>query len=51
LKIVVKIWASVQPHACALIAICMTGQDFDVVVVGSGAAGMVAALTATHQGL
>lgn len=29
----------------------MTGQAFDVVVVGSGAAGMVAALTAAHQGL
>ena len=29
----------------------MTGQEFDVVVVGSGAAGMVAALTAAHQGL
>nr|AVN89959.1 3-ketosteroid-1-dehydrogenase KstD1 [Mycolicibacterium neoaurum] len=32
----------------------MTAQDysvFDVVVVGSGAAGMVAALTAAHQGL
>jgi 3-oxosteroid 1-dehydrogenase len=26
-------------------------QEFDVVVVGSGAAGMVAALTAAHQGL
>ena len=29
----------------------MAGQEFDVVVVGSGAAGMVAALTAAHQGL
>jgi 3-oxosteroid 1-dehydrogenase len=29
----------------------MTGQEYDVIVVGSGAAGMVAALTATHQGL
>lgn len=29
----------------------MTGQTFDVVVVGSGAAGMVAALTAADQGL
>src|SRR3712207_1205868 len=29
----------------------MTGQEYDVVVVGSGAAGMVAALTAAHQGL
>ncbi|HEU4361640.1 MAG TPA: 3-oxosteroid 1-dehydrogenase [Mycobacterium sp.] len=29
----------------------MTGQDYDVVVVGSGGAGMVAALTAAHQGL
>ena len=32
----------------------MSGQEyreFDVVVVGSGAAGMVAALTAAHQGL
>lgn len=32
----------------------MTGQEygvFDVVVVGSGGAGMVAALTAAHQGL
>jgi 3-oxosteroid 1-dehydrogenase len=29
----------------------MTGQEFDVVVVGSGAAGMVAALTAAHEGL
>ena len=29
----------------------MTGQEYDVVVAGSGAAGMVAALTAAHQGL
>src|SRR5262245_46589017 len=29
----------------------MTGEESDVVVVGSGAAGMVAALTAAHQGL
>ncbi|MCV7002822.1 3-oxosteroid 1-dehydrogenase [Mycolicibacterium alvei] len=29
----------------------MTGQEYDVVVVGSGAAGMVAALTAAHNGL
>lgn len=29
----------------------MTGQEHDVIVVGSGAAGMVAALTAAHQGL
>jgi 3-oxosteroid 1-dehydrogenase len=29
----------------------MTAQEFDVVVVGSGGAGMVAALTAAHQGL
>ena len=29
----------------------MTASEFDVVVVGSGAAGMVAALTAAHQGL
>jgi len=29
----------------------MTAQEYDVVVVGSGAAGMVAALTAAHQGL
>src|SRR5246500_2202490 len=29
----------------------MTGQEFDVVVVGSGGAGMVAALAAAHRGL
>ena len=29
----------------------MAQQEYDVVVVGSGAAGMVAALTAAHQGL
>ena len=29
----------------------MTAQEYDVVVVGSGAAGMVAALTAAHHGL
>jgi 3-oxosteroid 1-dehydrogenase len=29
----------------------MTGPQYDVVVVGSGAAGMVAALAAAHQGL
>ncbi|HET7739545.1 MAG TPA: FAD-dependent oxidoreductase, partial [Mycobacterium sp.] len=29
----------------------MTEQEYDVVVVGSGAAGMVAALTAAHHGL
>ncbi len=29
----------------------MTAHEYDVVVVGSGAAGMVAALTAAHQGL
>ncbi|WP_163755877.1 3-oxosteroid 1-dehydrogenase [Mycobacterium botniense] len=29
----------------------MTAQEFDVVVVGSGGAGMVAALTAAHRGL
>jgi 3-oxosteroid 1-dehydrogenase len=29
----------------------MTTKEYDVVVVGSGAAGMVAALTAAHQGL
>src|SRR3569833_501563 len=29
----------------------MTGQEYDEVEVGSGAAGMVAALTAAHQGL
>ncbi|MGB0877149.1 MAG: 3-oxosteroid 1-dehydrogenase [Mycobacterium sp.] len=29
----------------------MTGQEYDAIVVGSGAAGMVAALTAAHQGL
>jgi 3-oxosteroid 1-dehydrogenase len=29
----------------------MTAQEFDVVVVGSGGAGMVAALAAAHQGL
>ncbi len=29
----------------------MTAQEYDVVVVGSGGAGMVAALTAAHQGL
>ena len=29
----------------------MTTEEYDVIVVGSGAAGMVAALTAAHQGL
>ena len=29
----------------------MTAQEFDVVVVGSGGAGMVAALTAANRGL
>src|SRR5262249_52865069 len=29
----------------------MTGQEFDVVVVGSGAAGMLAARTLAHEGL
>ncbi|EUA78254.1 FAD binding domain protein [Mycobacteroides abscessus] len=29
----------------------MTEQEYDVVVVGSGGAGMVAALTAAHNGL
>src|SRR6195952_5296179 len=29
----------------------MTGQEYDVVVVGTGAAGMVAALAAAHNGL
>src|SRR6476619_3798365 len=29
----------------------MTAQEFDVVVVGSGGAGMVAALAAAHRGL
>ena len=29
----------------------MSGQEYDVVVVGSSGAGMVAALTAAHQGL
>ncbi|MCV7167588.1 FAD-binding protein, partial [Mycobacterium stomatepiae] len=29
----------------------MAQQEYDVVVVGSGGAGMVAALTAAHQGL
>ncbi|EUA86980.1 FAD binding domain protein [Mycobacterium ulcerans str. Harvey] len=29
----------------------MTSQDYDVVVVGSGGAGMVAALAAAHKGL
>jgi 3-oxosteroid 1-dehydrogenase len=29
----------------------MTNEEYDVIVVGSGAAGMVAALTAAHQGL
>ncbi|MEU6587588.1 FAD-dependent oxidoreductase, partial [Nocardia sp. NPDC046763] len=29
----------------------MTDRDYDVVVVGSGAAGMSAALTAAHHGL
>ena len=29
----------------------MTIEEYDVIVVGSGAAGMVAALTAAHQGL
>ena len=29
----------------------MTDQEFDVVVVGSGGAGMVAALAAAHRGL
>ena len=29
----------------------MSKQEYDIVVVGSGAAGMTAALTAAHQGL
>jgi hypothetical protein len=50
---------SVDRHSCPAAGqfynvFYMTGQEygaFDVVVVGSGAAGMVAALTAAHQGL
>src|SRR5271166_1487924 len=38
-------------HGNSITCSSMTGQEYDVVVVGSGGAGMVAALTAAHQGL
>src|ERR1700741_2251889 len=41
---------SVAPgRANSITCSSMTGQEYDVVVVGSGAAGMVAALTAAHE--
>jgi len=52
----VKSPRSVDRHSCGSAGqfynvFYMTGQEYDVVVVGSGAAGMVAALTAAQQGL
>jgi len=48
----VDVAGAVAPdHGNSITCSSMTAQEYDAVVVGSGAAGMVAALTAAHQGL